>query len=391
MKIAIVGAGIAGVTTAYELAADGHQVTVFERHGAVAEEASFAPTGLLATELVAPWTAPLRLDMRLSLAELAWLWRWRRARQPQVWAANRARLQRLAVYSRARLHQLTAELRLDYERSDGALLLLRSDKELERLRESGLDLREISADQARKLEPALNPDTTLAGAVHLPQAEAGNCRQLALLLRQEAQRLGARFEFNATVTRIEAKQPHALRLANEEAARAFDAVVLCAGLASARLLRPLGLKLPLAAVQGSSVSLPLREALNAPRSAVHDERHQVTITRLGQRVRVAGGAQLGGGDRERALRQLYQVLQDWFPGAGRLSAGVQVWHGARPMLADGPPLLGASGRPGLWLNLGHGAHGWALACGSARALADLIAGRPPALDLEGLGVERLRR
>lgn len=391
MKIAIVGAGIIGVTTAYELAADGHEVTVFERHGAVAEEASFAPAGLLAPEHIAPWTAPLRLDPRLSLGELAWLWRWRRARQPQTWAANRARLQRLAGYSRERLHALTAELRLDYERSDGALLLLRSDQELGRLRDAGLDLREIGADEARKLEPALNPDTALAGAVHLPQAEAGNCRQLALLLRQEAQRLGARFEFNATVSRIEAKQPGALRLANEGAARTFDAVVLCAGLASARLLRPLGLKLPLAAVHGCSVSLPLREALNAPRSAVVDERHQVTITRLGQRVRVAGGAQLGGGDRQHALRMLYQVLQDWFPGAGRLSAGVQVWHGARPMLADGPPLLGASGRPGLWLNLGHGAHGWALACGSARAVADLIAGRTPSVDLEGLGLERLHR
>ena len=168
--------------------------------------------------------------------------------------------------------------------------------------------------------------------------------------------------------------------------------MVCAGVASAHLLRPLGLRLPVTPVYGHSISANVREPLNAPRSAVMDERYKVTISRLGMRVRVAGGAELGGmpGTMNPAsLQTLYKVLHDWFPGAATLQGGVQQWKGARPMLPDGPPVLGPSGIPGVWLNLGHGASGWAMACGSARALADLVGNRDPGIDLEGLGVERL--
>jgi hypothetical protein len=143
----------------------------------------------------------------------------------------------------------------------------------------------------------------------------------------------------------------------------FDAVVVCAGLASATLLRPLGLRIPMAPVYGHSVSAPIREPLNAPRSAVMDERYKVAISRLGQRVRVAGSAEIGGSldtMNPAAIQTLYKVLHDWFPGAATLQSGVQQWKGARPMLPDGPPVLGASGIPGVWLNLGHGSSGWAL-------------------------------
>jgi D-amino-acid dehydrogenase len=156
----------------------------------------------------------------------------------------------------------------------------------------------------------------------------------------------------------------------------------------------LGLKIPLAAVYGYSVSATIREPLNGPRSAVMDEHYKVAISRLGNRVRVAGSAEIGGSpDKKRAnsLQLLYKVLHDWFPGAANLSNGVQEWKGARPMLPDGPPILGASGIAGLWLNLGHGSSGWALSCGSARVLADLLGGRAPDLDVTGFGVERLNR
>jgi D-amino-acid dehydrogenase len=161
------------------------------------------------------------------------------------------------------------------------------------------------------------------------------------------------------------------------------------------LLRPLGLKIPMVPVYGYSISAPIREPLNAPRSALMDERYKIAITRLGNRVRVAGSAEIGGSLEKKnpsAIQTLYKVLHDWFPGAASLSntgAGVQEWKGARPMLPDGPPLLGATGIPGVWMNLGHGSSGWALSCGCARVVADLIAGHPPEIDLEGLGVERL--
>ncbi|MEO7952665.1 MAG: FAD-dependent oxidoreductase, partial [Polaromonas sp.] len=254
---------------------------------------------------------------------------------------------------------------------------------------------QMDADEARKIEPALNPDTPLSGALHLPAGEVANCRQFALLLKNEAQALGVNFAFNTTVAKLDRAQPATLFIAGSDQSYNFDAVVMCAGLDSAKLLRPLGVKIPMVAVHGYSISAPIREPLNAPRSALMDERYKVAISRLGNRIRVAGSAEIGGAPDEHnkgSINTLYKVLQDWFPGAAQLSStngSVQRWKGARPMLPDGPPVIGPSGLTGLWLNLGHGASGWALSCGSARVLADLMAGRPAEIDMEGLGIGRL--
>ena len=419
MRIAVIGAGIIGVTTAYELAADGHAVTVYERRGAAAEETSFANAGVVAPGYVTPWAAPgmpakvarylfsqhapVKVALPLTRAELAWMWKWWRSCRLETYLANRARMQRLAFYSRNRLHQLTADLQLDYDRSPGYMVLLRTDKDqamiepgLQVLRDAGVSFRQIDAAAARLIEPALNPDTPFAGAIHLPNDEVGNCRQFAQLLKKVAEDKGAKFSFNTTVDRIDLTQGPRVWLTNNAQAQSFDAVVMCAGLASAALLRPLGLSIPLVAVHGYSISAPIREPLNAPRSALMDERYKVAISRLGNRVRVAGSAEIGGDSaakRPSSLQTLYRVLHDWFPGAAQISntgVGIQEWKGARPMLPDGPPVLGVSGVPGIWLNLGHGSSGWALSCGSARVLADLMAGRPTDINLEGLGVERLQ-
>jgi D-amino-acid dehydrogenase len=418
MRIAVIGAGIIGVTTAYELAADGHAVTVYERRGAAAEETSFANAGVVAPGYVTPWAAPgmpakvarylfsqhapVKVALPLTRAELAWMWKWWRACRLETYLANRARMQRLAFYSRNRLHQLTADLQLDYDRSPGYMVLLRTDKDqamvepgLQVLRDAGVNYRQIDAAAARLIEPALNPDTAFAGAIHLPNDEVGNCRQFALLLKKAAEDLGVKFAFNTTVDRVDLSQGPRVCLTNNVQAQSFDTVVMCAGLASAALLRPLGLTIPLVAVHGYSISAPIREPLNAPRSALMDERYKVAISRLGNRVRVAGSAEIGGdpaAKRPSSLQTLYRVLHDWFPGAAQISntgAGVQEWKGARPMLPDGPPVLGASGLPGLWLNLGHGSSGWALSCGSARAVADLIGNKTPEVDMEGLSADRL--
>jgi D-amino-acid dehydrogenase len=291
-------------------------------------------------------------------------------------------------------------LKLDYERSEGYVVLLRRERDsqgvqpgLQVLREAGVTFKEISPDETRKIEPALNPDMSFFGAIHLPDDEVGNCRQFALLLKSEAQRLGVKFQFNTQVAQLRATQGISLTLSNDTSPHAFDAAVVCAGADSASLLVPLGLKIPIAAVHGYSVSATIREPLNAPRSAVMDERYKVAISRMGNRVRVAGSAEIGGSPehkRANSLQTLYKVLHDWFPGAANLANGAQEWKGARPMMPDGPPILGTSGVPGVWLNLGHGSSGWALSCGSARVLSDLIQGKAPGLDISGLGIERLR-
>ncbi|MES2944277.1 MAG: D-amino acid dehydrogenase [Pseudomonadota bacterium] len=418
MRIAVIGAGIIGITTAYELAADGHEVTVFERRSAAAEETSFANAGVVAPGYVTPWSAPgmpakvlshlfsrhapVKLGFPLSGGDLAWMWKWFRACKLETYIANRARMQRLAFYSRERLDQLTEDLKLEYDRSPGYLVLLRSSKDsrmvqpgLQVLRDAGVNFREMGAAEVRQIEPAINTDTEFLGGIHLPDDGVANCRQFALLLKAEAQRLGVRFEFNRSVAQIERAQAGSILIAGETTPRQFERVVLCAGLASAELLKPLGLKIPMAAVYGYSISAPIREPLNAPRSALMDERYKVAISRLGNRVRVAGSAEIGGSlDKKSAasIQTLYKVLHDWFPGAAQHSntgASVQEWKGARPMLPDGPPIIGDSGLRGLWVNTGHGSSGWALSCGSARVLTDLIGGRSADIDMDGLGIGRL--
>ena len=418
MKVAVIGAGIIGITTAYELAMDGHDVTVIERRGAAAEETSFANAGLVAPSYVTPWAAPgmpskvfsqlfsqyapVKLSWPLSTSEMSWIWKWIKACKLPSYLANRAHMQRLAFYSRDRLHHITAALQLEFDWSPGYTILLRTEKNarmaqpgLQMLRDAGVPFTELDAEGVRKIEPALNPDTIFLGGIHLPQDDVANCRQFALLLKSEAQRLGVNFRFNTTVARIEKTRPASLWIEGDADIQPFDAVVMCAGLASARLLEPLGMKVPMAAVYGYSLSAAIREPLNAPRSAVMDEQYKVAISRLGSRVRVAGSAELGGSltrKNEASIQTLYKVLHDWFPGAIQLSnrsASVQEWKGARPMLPDGPPILGPSGLPGLWLNTGHGSTGWAMSCGSARVVADQMAGRPADIDLQGLDVSRL--
>lgn len=416
MRIAIIGAGIVGVTTAYELAADGHEVTVFERGAAVADGTSFANAGVISPSQIAPWSAPglarqavlqmwrQHVPVRVALASLwrhaGWLWRWWRASQSSANGTHLVRLYRLARYSQKRLEGLALRLQLEYERADGHTVLFRSERDLaaarsklKMLAELGVAFKLVDADRAQQLEPGLNAATPLRAAIHMPQDGVGNCRQFAHLMKAESQKLGVQFHFQQPVRALRPGSPLSVVLNHGE--QFFDAAVVCAGADAGALLTPLGLRLPLLSIWGYSLTAPLRELDQAldlgPRGAVMDERYKVVIARLGRRVRVAGCAEIGGRRDHfdaRAMATLHQVLDDWFPGAAQL-AKAQRWKGAMSMLPDGLPVIGACGQPGLWLNLGHGPCGWALSAGSARALADVIARRTPEVSLEGLGVARL--
>lgn len=418
MRIAVIGAGIVGVTTAYELSLQGQEVTVFDRCGSVAAEGSFANAGIVAPGHIAPWAAPgmpgklmaslfgaqtpLRLGGVNALAHLPWLWRWARASRVRVHAANRHAMHRLAEFSRQRMLELTRTLHLEFEQTPGFLSLLRTEREFKRaqaglalLREWGVPHAVVDAARCRAIEPGLRAEAQLHAAIHLPQDGVGNCRQFAHLLRAQAQRQGVRFQFDTTVTAIKPGAQPTLDIQGRDS-QTFDAVVVCAGVQARRVLAGVGVKLPLIPVYGHSLTAPVRHLDGlpqpGPRAALMDERHQIAITRLGQRIRVAGGAEIGGQpgrSADAALRRLYRALDDWFPGAA-LTQEAQHWKGARPMLPDGPPVLGESGAPGVWLNLGHGASGWTMACGSARVLAERLAGRDSPLDLTGLTLARWR-
>ena len=421
LRIAVIGAGIVGVTTAYELVLAGHEVSVFEQRGSVASEGSFANAGLLGVGSIAPWCAPgkpwrvlrqlfssqatARLAGPGALVHLPWLWRAWRAGQPGMYARQSLAMQRLAQYSRQRLLELTRTLRLEFEQTAGHLVLLRGEAELKAaqpglalLREWGVAHELADPSRCRSIEPGLNEATRLHAGIYFAQDGVGNCRQFAHLLKAEAQRQGANFRFDTRVRAIQPGAPVALDLVGPVAGgpESFDAVVVCAGAAAMPLLERLGVKLPLLAVHGYSLTAPLRHvdglATPGPHAALTDARRRVAITRMGQRVRVAGIAEIGGNTEHLAagpLHLLHRVLDDWFPGAA-LSQKAQHWKGARPALPDGPPVLGASGTPGVWLNLGHGDHGWTLACGSARVLAETLSGRNADIDATGLTIERLR-
>ncbi len=292
------------------------------------------------------------------------------------------------------------------------------------LGELGVALEVVDSARCRQIEPGLNPATALHAGVYSRDDRVGNCRQFTHLLRKEAERAGVRFRFGMTVERLapgrlarlvavrtpvdprdRPASPSTMEGADwsetlppdgETGELAFDAIVVCNALGARPLMRPLGLHLPLLAVSGYSITAPLRHDERhlhlEPLAGLMDERYKVAISRLGNRVRVAGSAEIGGRiDEQRAGAQatLEKVLDDWFPGVANL-AQAQRWKGARPMLPDGPPILGPSGAEGIWLNVGHGGSGWALACGSARLVADDIAGRTTPIGLDGLGIERLR-
>ena len=399
MKIAVVGAGIVGVSTAYELASDGHEVVVYDRRSAVAEEASFACGSLLGPGYVEPALAPIDVGLRLSAHEMAWLWQRRKLLVDPSSSAH-ARLMPLALYSRSRRDSLAQTLPLACDQRQGLMLLFRTAQDealaqprLQVLRNAGVVAKPLVPAVARKLELALNTDTALHSAAYLQEDDTGNCRQFALLLKSAAQAKGVRFHMGTTVHALQRQAPTELRLANDPTPHRYDAVVVCAGAATVTLLKPLGLRLPLVGVHGWSISAHIREPLNTPHSAVWDMRHRVSIARIGHRVRVAGGAEMGMGDHaadSTALQTLYRVLHDWFPGAARIDSDVQTWRAEQATVLDGLPLLGASGVPGVWLNLGHGASGWALASGTARVVADCVRKRAAEVDLTGLGADRLR-
>jgi D-amino-acid dehydrogenase len=425
MKIAVIGAGMAGVAAAQALASDGHDVTVIERRSSVAEETSFAPAGIAAAGLAAPWLpAPGRLKsmagnaddearLRGTGAAFAAPTLFGKGDGPQ--AAQRAEralaLHRLLALGIERIDELSRALGLDLERGDGLLLTLadaataaQAEAAVAWLQQRGDAAEWVDAARQRRIEPGRALADDAPRAVYLPNARVGNTREWTQLLRAHAQHLGVRFLFQHAVSAISAgPKPTVSFAAGNEPARAetFDAVVVCAALESSRLLAPLGVKLPWKPIRGYSVTVAqhVREAApdGGPRAALLDVRSGVSISRLGARVRVAGGHEPATAapsvpaapPARKAVQPLYDAVDDAFPGAVNWQQA-QVWQATRAALADGLPALGASGVPGVWLDVGHAHHGWALSQAAAGLLCTMIAGQAAPPEAAALAPQRLR-
>lgn len=418
--VAVVGAGIIGVTTAWYLRQHGFDVTVYERLAGAALGTSAANAGIIAPGYVTPWAAPgmpvrlasyllkpaspLIFRPTLDPAQWRWIASWLRQCNPERYRRNRERMQRLARYSREQLHLLREQTGIDDQCTRGYLQLFRSEADVElnapareMLDEQGVAYQLLDPVQARAQEPALLRSAALAGALYLPEDESGNCQSFARQLAGLAQLRGVRFEYGREVAAVrhEHGRVAGLLLVRRRIAEAntvpHDAVVVAAGVDSVPLLRRLGIAAPIYPVKGFSATVDLLPGVQAPVQAVMDEAYKTAITPLGRQLRVAGTAEVGSHRlrlRQSALKTLRKVATDWF-GDGFDLGTAQYWVGARPMTPDGPPLLGRTLLDGLFVNIGHGSTGWTMSCGSARVTADLVAGYPPGLDLEGLTLARL--
>lgn len=420
MNIAIVGAGVTGVTLAHALLRDGHRVQVYEQRQTAAEEASFACGGLLSAGWPSPLAAPgmawdllypgssataIRLAQGLRPANTAWLFRWWLHTRKKAHAAQQNAALALTQLSQRELVRTSADLKLEYETTEGLTVLVRSAHDRERLggylqwlNDAGIKHQVGDASLALSTEPGLNTQTPLHTAIHLPEDTVGNCRQFTGALKHVAQQQGAIFSFGHTIQAIRpigggVELDVLQQKSGINTLAHFDAVVLCSGVASLGLLQPLNIQLPLCNLRSHSLSANLRDPLDAPKSGVIDSLHNIGITRLGQRIRITGGQELGNtkpAPHAGVLKQLYAALFDWFPGAAQMNS-IQTWTGHTPVLPDGLPALGATAVPGVWLNVGHGLRGWSMASGSARVLTDLLAQRECPIDWQAFSTKRWER
>ncbi|MDN7674162.1 D-amino acid dehydrogenase [Burkholderia oklahomensis] len=428
MHTIVLGAGVIGVATAFHLREAGFDVTVIEREADVALATSRGNAGIIAPGYVTPWAAPgmpakilkylfkpaspLIFRPTLDPAQWRWIARWLRECELARFRVNKQRMQRVAYYSRSCLRAFRDRHPFDYGASRGYLQLFRSEFDVQLaqpalavLRDAGIGHREVGADECMQIEPGLRwANARPVGGLYLPDDEAGDCARFTRRLRAICEANGVRFRFGTdvralqiergracgvTIARADAPQRRQGRPAQEERLAA-DAVVVSLGVDSAALLARVGVHVPLYPVKGYSATLPIVDEEKAPRAALMDESLKTAITRFGPTLRVAGTAELGDRRatlREQALRTLMKVLDDWFPHAAH-AADAQFWVGRRPMTPDGAPLLGPSGVDGLWLNVGHGSTGWAMSMGSGKVVADLVAGREPEIDLDGLTLAR---
>ena len=413
MKIAVIGAGIVGITTAYELALGGHMVSVFERNASVAEEASFACGGHLGGSLFHPLSFPawpslsrlrsllapsaISLGRGTTLSDLRWHHAWK---SPGKDFNDRfVSAQTLAAYSLQRLRSIAAQASLVFERSQGQLVLFKSESEqlaqserLELLKQLGTVGKKLTPAEVRVLEPALDANLVFHSGVCFAQDEVGNCRQFAHLLKEKIVESGGEVHFGTQITGLSGATNPEIQTQNK-GTLSFDRVVICTGAGGVKLNVPEFKHVALARISSTSVSAQIREPLNAPRNAVLDWHAQISVSRIGARIRISGGAALGRKHNrinERNQKYLFQTLQSYFPGAVDFSRGMQIWEGASIFSPDALPLVGPSVSPGVWLNLAHGHNGWSMACGAARVLADQIAGRPTEIDIRNFLPSRFK-
>ncbi|MDM7932477.1 MAG: D-amino acid dehydrogenase [Tabrizicola sp.] len=418
MKVVVLGAGVIGVTSAWYLAKAGHEVTVIDRQPAAALETSFANAGEISPGYSSPWAAPgipvkalkwlfmehapLIIQPRMDWTKLSWMARMLMNCTADAYAVNKSRMVRLAEYSRDCLMELRAETGISYdERTQGTLQLFRTEKQVAAaekdiavLRADGVPFEVLDADACVAAEPGLaGARGKIAGGLRLPGDETGDCFKFTQSLADMARAAGVTFRHGVSIDRLEAETGRIAAVHTSEGRVTADAFVVALGSYSPKLVAPLGIKLPVYPVKGYSITVPVVDAAKAPVSTVMDETHKIAITRLGERIRVGGMAEIAGFDMHlhpKRQATLTHSVEDLFGGAGDQSRA-DFWCGLRPMTPDGTPIVGRSSVKNLFLNTGHGTLGWTMAAGSGRVLADIVSGRRAEIEAADLGYARYLR
>ena len=414
MRVAVLGGGVVGVTSAYQLARAGHDVTVIDRQSGPAMETSFANAGEVSFGYCSPWAAPgipakalkwlfmrhapLIIRPRADPAMLSWLIRMLLNCTSGRYAVNKSRMLRLADYSRTALAELRAETGIRYdERMRGTLQLFRTQQQLDAsakdvtaLAADGISYEVLDREGCVRVEPALaHVRDRFLGGLHTPLDETGDCFKFTDALARRASTLGVDLQFGTEVLGLDVSGGRIAGVHTSRGYHASDAVVVALGSYSPLLVGPLGVRLPVYPVKGYSLTIPITAEELAPVSTVMDETYKIAITRLGDRIRVGGMAEISGYSNDLGAarrRTLEHSVMDLFPG-GDARRG-SFWSGLRPMTPDGPPVIGPTNIAGLFLNTGHGTLGWTMCSGSARIIADLVSGRTPEIDPADLAVAR---
>ncbi len=415
MKVLVLGSGVIGVSSAYQLARAGHEVTVVDRQPAAAMETSYGNAGEVSPGYSAPWAGPgvplkaikwllmahrpLVIRPQFDLDLVRWALAMLRNCTTQRYELNKGRMVRVAEYSRDCLKGLRAETGIAYdERTRGTLQLFRTQAQLDGtatdiavLERYGVAFELLDVAGCIRHEPALaKVREKFVGGLLLPGDETGDCFKFTQNLAALAVQRGVQFRYGTQIKKLLHAGRRIEGVATDAGTLKADAYLVALGSHSPLLLRPIGIRMPVYPVKGYSITVPITNAAGAPESTVMDETHKVAVTRLGDRIRVGGTAELAGYTlklHDARRETLAHVVTDLFPQGGDV-ARAEFWCGLRPMTPDGTPILGSTRLPNLFMATGHGTLGWTMAAGTARVMADVISGRAPEIDMEGLTLER---
>ena len=415
MKILILGSGIIGTTSAYYLAKQGHSVTVVDRQSGAGLETSFANAGQISPGYASPWAppgiplkavkwmlgkhSPLVVNPKPEWDKVKFIGRMLANCTENRYSINKSRMLRLAEYSRQSLNALRDELGLSFDdKQKGTLQIFRTAKQLKAAQKDMALLDEyhipyelLDAAGCVAVEPGLkNVQHKIKGGLRLVLDQTGDCYKLTDQLVEQCHQLGVKFKFDTTIQSLNMANGKISSVLTSQGEIVADQYIMAMGSYSTELLKSVGIQSPVYPVKGYSITLPVINAEAAPVSTIMDETYKVAITRLGDRIRVAGTAELNGFDlslSESSRETIRHVVKDLFPEGVDFTED-NFWTGLRPMTPDGTPLVGATAIKNLYMNTGHGTLGWTMSFGSARLLADIISGFKPAIKHDDLSIQR---